>query len=98
MLDNCGLELVADLFLVDALLEAGARVTLHAKAHPVFVSDVVPVDFEATLAWLAARPQGAEVASRLRNALSAGKLAIEAPEFYTTALAFWEMPEVRTLI
>ena len=42
ILDNCGLECVSDLLLVDGLLRIvePSRVTLHVKDRPVFVSDV----------------------------------------------------------
>jgi hypothetical protein len=58
VLDNCGLELLSDLALVDALLRDGGsspgcvRVTLWAKAAPVFVSDAQPHDVDAHVAWL----------------------------------------------
>ena len=43
--DNTGTELALDLALVDAVLEdPGARVTLHVKMQPVFVSDALAVD------------------------------------------------------
>ena len=45
ILDNCGLELLADLSMADALLCGGAATHVHlcAKDNPVFVSDVVIV-------------------------------------------------------
>ena len=95
VLDNCGLELVSDLLLVDGLLRCGqSKVTLHVKDSPVFVSDVMASDLEPTLVWLeeeAAR--GKELAARLRAALTDGRLSIESPPFYTSSLPFWEMPE-----
>ena len=99
VLDNCGLELVSDLLLVDGLLRRGAagpsRVTLHAKDAPVFVSDVCAHDLELTLAWFeepAQQPAGAPLAARLRAALADGRLKVECWPFYTGSLAFWEMP------
>jgi len=95
VLDNCGLELVSDLLLVDGLLRCASpprRVTLHAKARPVFVSDVVEADLAPTLAWLEEQG-GGPLAGRLRDALADGRLHVESPEFYTGPLPFWEMPD-----
>lgn len=93
VLDNCGLELVSDLLLVDGLLRLAApsRVTLHVKDRPVFVSDVTRADLPPTLEWLAASG-GPELSARLSAALTDGRLAVEAPEFYTSSLPFWRMP------
>ena len=94
LLTQCGLELVSDLLLVDGLLRIVKDVTvrLHAKDRPVFVSDVTIPDLEPTLKWLEEQG-GTELASRLRSAMGEGKLLIDAPEFYTGCLPFWEMPE-----
>ena len=93
VLDNCGLELVSDLLLVDGLLRIvkPSRVVLHAKDCPVFVSDVMPADVSPTVDWLEEQG-GAELAARLRAAMADGRLTVEAPEFYTGCLPFWEMP------
>src|SRR5439155_20193336 len=65
--DNTGSELSMDLVLADTLIAAaGARVTLHVKMHPMFVSDATARD-----AWdlvAAMREHGGverELASRL---------------------------------
>lgn len=73
ILDNCGLELVADLLLVDGLLRlvGPSCVSLHVKDTPVFVSDVCPHDVKPTLEWIDANG-GGPMATRLRNALSTG--------------------------
>ena len=94
MLDNCGLELVSDLLLVDGLLRSAApplRVTLHAKDRPVFVSDVTEPDLATTLQWIEAQGGGA-MAGRLTAALDDGRLRLTAPPFYTGPAPFWEMP------
>jgi len=99
VLDNCGLELVSDLLLVDGLLRLvqPSKVTLHAKDRPVFVSDVTPADMAPTLTWMAQQEVegglGREMAGRLEAALGDGRLVVEAPEFYTGCLPFWQMPE-----
>ena len=93
VLDNCGLEAVADMLLVDGLLRLvePSQVTLHLKDRPVFVSDVTPSDVQPTIDWLAAHG-GVELAARLSAALADGRLTCSAPTFYTTALPFWDMP------
>lgn len=93
VLDNCGLEAVSDLLLVDGLLRIvrPSRVTLHCKDAPVFVSDVTIPDVEPTIAWLDVQG-GAALAGRLRAALADGTLALAAPDFYTGPRAFWQMP------
>jgi hypothetical protein len=101
VLDNCGLELLSDLALVDALLRCGAHVLLHAKRWPTFVSDATPADVEAHLQWLqasAGQLEGAEaLAGRLRRALQAGALSVAAHPFWNCAAAGWEMPQELTL-
>ena len=93
ILDNCGLEIVSDLLLVDGLLRLvnPSKVTLHAKDRPVFVSDVTVPDVEPTLSWLSDHG-GDALAARLRSALGDGRLVVSAPSFYTTALPFWQAP------
>ncbi|EOD10101.1 hypothetical protein EMIHUDRAFT_459877 [Emiliania huxleyi CCMP1516] len=89
VLDNCGLELVSDLLLVDGLLRCASP---PRRARPVFVSDVVEADLAPTLAWLEEQG-GGPLAGRLRDALADGRLLVESPEFYTGPLPFWEMPD-----
>ncbi len=51
--DNMGSELSMDLALADALIaRAGARVSLHVKLHPTFVSDAVAADVWSLLGGL----------------------------------------------
>ena len=94
VLDNCGLELVSDLLLVDGVLRIAkpARVTLHCKDRPVFVSDVTPPDLEPTIEWIRAQPGGGPLASRLSAAVGDGTIGVASPDFYTSHLPFWEMP------
>ena len=56
VLDNSGAELVADLALAADVLGRNGRVTIHAKPHPTFVSDVTLPDLETTIQRLAAEP------------------------------------------
>lgn len=99
VLDNCGPEVVSDLFLADGLLRSlthrVSRVVLLVKAHPVFVSDVTlgaVDDVSATLAWVHEHG-GAAIAARLRAHLDAGSLRVEAHEFYTSPQPHWDMPD-----
>jgi hypothetical protein len=107
LLDNCGLELLSDLVLVDTLLlpllaplaPLADRVTLLCKAAPVFVSDALPYDVEDHLAWLE-RPGDADggdgrraVGARLRAHQAAGRLNVESHPFLTSPLPAWEMPD-----
>jgi hypothetical protein len=92
VLDNAGAELVHDLGLADALLAQGMSLTLHAKAHPIFVSDAMEADVLATIDWLAGRPDGAALGWRLREALEDGRLAVRSDWYWTSPLAGWELP------
>jgi hypothetical protein len=89
VLDNCGLELLADLVLADGLLGCGAaaRVVLHCKAQPVFVSDAMAKDIGQAVEWIGARGTEAcvGIATRLAAAQSEGRLVVSPQRFYTTA-------------
>lgn len=93
VLDNCGLELLADLLLVDGLmrLASPSRISLHVKDAPVFVSDVCTHDLAPTLDWMEAHG-GEAMAGRLRASLSSGLLRLVPHPFYTSAHPFWDMP------
>lgn len=63
IVDNAGRELLSDLALVDHLMESGlaARVSLHLKPHPYYVSDAVTEDVIRCMRRLAAaNPHTAE--------------------------------------
>jgi uncharacterized protein with ATP-grasp and redox domains len=95
--DNAGYEFVADLGLVDYLLATGAaaRVVLNVKAHPYFVSDVTRPDVAITLDWLAASGKGTTIrgfGQRLKDWEIAGRLRVQTHPYWTSPLAFWEMP------
>jgi hypothetical protein len=63
------------------------------QASPVFVSDAMPGDVQATIAWLAARPEAAAaaLAARLAAARAAGALLLVAEPFLTSPHPFWRM-------
>jgi hypothetical protein len=79
--DNAGSELCFDLLLVDTLLATFAeRVVLQLKPRPMFVSDALIGDVEATLAgFTGAGGRLRRASDRLAGALVEGRLALEAP-------------------
>jgi hypothetical protein len=86
--DNAGRELLPDLVLIDFLLRTGraARVELHVKPAPYFVSDALTADVLTEL-----RRDGA-VGRRLWAALGAGTLELVTDPFYCAPLEFPQMP------
>jgi len=92
--DNAGTELALDLALVAAILEEPtARVTIHLKMQPMFVSDAMPAD-----AWLLIARMGSRrgilsaLAQRLRAGFAATRLVL-APDFFWNGPHFlWEAP------
>ena len=95
--DNSGFELLSDLLLADHLLATGAAgtVSVHLKAHPIYVSDAMIQDVTNLISSLAAdsdeEPQ--RLAARLQAHLDAGTLHLHDHAFWTTPLVFWDMPE-----
>ena len=94
--DNTGLELIADLYLVDFLLGTHVvnQVELHLKAQPTFVSDATMPDVVETLTFLAeaAVPEAQAVGQRLQQHRANGRLHWRSHPFWTSPLSFWEMP------
>ncbi len=92
--DNTGSELSMDLALADVLVSgAGARVSLHVKMHPVFVSDATVADVWNLIFAMRARggPCGA-LGTRLERAFDGGRLRI-LPDFYWNGPRFlWDRP------
>ncbi|BAY74950.1 hypothetical protein NIES25_13670 [Nostoc linckia NIES-25] len=97
VVDNAGFELVCDLCLVDFLLNSGAieQVYLHLKPHPTFVSDAIIKDVHSTIKILAAtsHPQVISFAQRLQQNIASGRLILAEDYFWTSPLAFWEIPD-----
>jgi uncharacterized protein with ATP-grasp and redox domains len=96
MLDNAGFELVADLGLVDILLglELAETVTLHVKAHPTFVSDVIKPDLEEAVHYLVDSADLAvgKFGERLGEYLQIGRLRIREDYFWNSPLPLWKFP------
>ncbi len=96
IMDNAGTELVMDLALIDWLLDTGAaaRVHLHLKPQPFFVSDTMVADLINALDALdAAGGDTRALAQRLRDALRQGRLLLETHPAYATSLFFFELPD-----
>lgn len=97
VVDNAGFELICDLCLVDFLLGSGVidQIKLHLKPHPTFVSDAMIKDVYDTVEFLAAsnHQQVTNVAQRLQAYIASGKLILGDDYFWTSPLAFWEIPE-----
>lgn len=93
VLDNAGAELVADLALAANILANRGRVTIHAKPHPTFVSDVTMPDLEGTIRRLAEeRTAARNIAGVLAGAGSSGHLEVDADPFWVSPSPFWECP------
>jgi hypothetical protein len=93
--DNSGAELLADLVLVDHLLATGraARVEVHVKPYPYYVSDVTTADVVACVRRLAGGPPAARaVAGRLHEAAHRGSLTLATHGFYAAPLSFHNLP------
>ncbi len=106
VLDNSGPELMADLVLVDTLLnsELCSRVVLHAKAHPTFVSDAIREDIVSAIDYLSKsiHPRLQNMGDRLARHVAAGRLYVIPGEgresfywqsfYWHSPLAFWDRP------
>jgi hypothetical protein len=93
--DNAGRELLADLILIDHLVQAdlATDVVLHVKPTPYYVSDVVVADVAACLRRLAAAPGcAADAASRLRAEFRNGRVRIDTHWFYCAPRSFHDAP------
>jgi uncharacterized protein with ATP-grasp and redox domains len=97
VIDNAGFELVCDLCLVDFLLGSGLanQVKLHLKPHPTFVSDAMIKDVHQTIDYFASSNNWdvSFFAHRLQEYIELGRLILADNYFWTSPLAFWEIPE-----
>ena len=92
--DNTGTELALDLALVGAVLEdPAARVTLHLKLEPVFVSDAMPRDVWRLVTRMGERSGAARaLATRIVEAFDARRLALAPDPFWSGPRFLWEAP------
>lgn len=94
--DDAGRELLADLLLIDVLLESGrvAEVLLHVKPTPYFVFDATTPDVAAGLRRLGvAGGHAATAARRLQDAFRAGRVRLRTSWFHVSPLEFDAMPD-----
>ncbi|KAG2383038.1 hypothetical protein C9374_005005 [Naegleria lovaniensis] len=97
ILDNCGLELVSDLYLADTLIRLGfcESVTFFSKYQPVFVSDVTERDFRMTIQQLQEKDSLVQVFgdrfSKYLNETKQWKLMSH--PFFTSPLQYTHIPE-----
>jgi uncharacterized protein with ATP-grasp and redox domains len=93
VLDNAGAELVADLALVANVLNRSGQVTIHAKPHPTFVSDVTVPDLQRTLERLATADSPAqEIARILGSGQRDGAVQVETHPYWVSPGAGWDCP------
>ncbi|MEW2080312.1 damage-control phosphatase ARMT1 family protein [Streptomyces sp. NPDC005283] len=93
--DNAGPELLPDLVLADHLLttDRASLVSLHIKPYPYFVSDATTSDVLDCLARMsAAAGQASEIAERLRQAVSGGRLVLRSHPFACAPFPYPDMP------
>ncbi|MEA5552806.1 damage-control phosphatase ARMT1 family protein [Anabaena cylindrica UHCC 0172] len=97
VVDNAGFELICDLCLVDFLLGSGFanQVYLHLKPHPTFVSDAMIKDVHYTKDFLvqSSNIKVQSLGQRLTENLASGRLVLTEDYFWTSPLAFWEIPK-----
>lgn len=93
--DNAGRELVADLVLLDRLMEQqhAGTIILHLKPHPYYISDATVHDLLRVLTHLASGGSAAgAIAHRVSRALADGRVAVRAHRFWCDPLTFHELP------
>ena len=93
--DNAGRELLADLILIDHLLDQhdGTTVELHVKPTPYYVSDATTADVVACLRRLADTPGASTaIAGRLQTAMGNGRLVLRTHWFYCAPYSFHHAP------
>ena len=91
VMDNTGLEAMADLCLADYLTRHGlARsIRFHVKRMPWFVSDVTRADVTLMLQWMAA---DAEASSPLKTLAERWTKYFETQQWTVVADPFWTLP------
>jgi hypothetical protein len=93
--DNAGRELIADLLLMDHLLEQNlaGSISLHLKPHPYYVSDATTGDLVSCLRRLTdTGGVAAAVSQRLRATMADGRLTVDVNDFYCAPWSYHRMP------
>ncbi len=98
--DNAGTELLVDLVLARALIDGGAaRVVVHVKAHPTFVSDAIAADVRDAIVRLGPDLDAASGDGRLRvvadSYWNSPRFIDEAPPRIQSALASADLAIVK---
>lgn len=99
ILDNCSIELTADLILTDFLLRNDfvSEITLHAKAYSWFISDVTKFEFDFLLKQLNSSNSIVvdKFVKRIRGYLESGRVKLEHENiFWTLPHSYDEMTDV----
>ncbi len=102
IMDNCGLELVADLCLAVFLVTHRffKRVSFYVKKMPWFVSDVTSLDFHSTLQLMKRESPGElqQLAERCTSYLSSGEFQLIEESYWTTPLPYSVMEKEDPLL
>lgn len=95
--DNAGFEVICDLCFADFLLgsDIAGTVNVHLKSHPTFVSDATVADVAQTIKFLSSQEDNAvrSLGTRLQQWRDRDRLILRDNFFWTSPLAFWEMPD-----
>ena len=98
VLDNVGLELVADLCLAEWLLDAQLAdcVHFHCKQLPWFVSDALKTDFYWTLQQMVASTDSSltELGAQWQERIKTGSFVLKDHYFWTTSYEYAAMERV----
>jgi hypothetical protein len=95
--DNTGSELAMDLILAHALLETGAaaRVLLHVKLHPTFVSDATAHDVLSFVRLLEHDGRTSDLrqfGASLREMFERRQLVIAPDAYWNSSYFLWDLP------
>lgn len=98
VMDNCGLELVADLCLAIFCISHNLfnRVVFHVKKFPWFVSDVTSSDFHWTINQMKSEESNSalrDIAVKSQVYLDSNQFALAEENYWTTPLPFCKMNE-----
>lgn len=96
VLDNIGIELIADIVLTYWLIKEdfAKQVVLHHKIHPTFVSDATVKDTRELVYQLGKKDQRAnQFIVELFDFVEDERIILMDHEYWTSPLPLWEMPE-----
>lgn len=90
--DNCGIEIVSDLFLAEFLVHGkfATQITLHIKFHPTFVSDVTENDIKDTLDYVSRHFP--EMGSKWKSLFENKTFVLFTHPYYNSYEPFWIIP------